>query len=55
MSSLVSQYTKHVAMRVEGAVTASGTVVHTNRIMSVNKIMSIHSYTTDRQNDREFA
>ena len=28
MSLLVSQYTEHVAMRVEGAVTASGTFVH---------------------------
>ena len=26
MSLLVSQYTEHVAMRVEGAVTASGTL-----------------------------
>ena len=28
MSSLVSKYTEYVAMRAEGAVTASGTFVH---------------------------
>ena len=39
MSSLVSQYTEHVAMRVEDAVTASGTVVHS----FLASFISLHS------------
>ena len=41
MSSLVSQYTEHVAMRVEGAVTASGTFVHS----FLASFVSLHSLT----------
>ena len=39
MSLLVSQYTEHVAMRVEGAVTASGTFVHS----FLASFISLHS------------
>ena len=39
MLSLVSQYTEHVAMRVEGAVTASGTFVHS----FLASFISLHS------------
>ena len=39
MSSLVSQYTEHIAMRVEDAVTASGTFVHS----FLASFISLHS------------